>query len=156
MNDRGIKLFQILFIQIIVLTIGISSNAIGQIKVLKDDGIKTIGEANGVSLKVANDTLYCIIYQDIKFRQLTEFKQFCFFDTDNALDNLYKIIMDGLGNPPKDDIIIELPEQNILKLKFVKSLGVSNVQFYHIDKAGVVGVSPYLIKKHINKLFGKV
>ncbi|WP_172919496.1 hypothetical protein [Capnocytophaga canis] len=99
---------------------------------------------------------YSVFYKDIEFKHLEEWKSFYFLETGNDFETLYRLITDGFSNPPKNDIIIELPKGSV-HLHFEKNMGVISFQFIHfpLNSTAVMGRSPYLTKRQIDKLFGK-
>ncbi len=98
---------------------------------------------------------YTFFYRDVTFTQVTDFKSFSFKDTDNAFENLYRMILDGFDNPPKEDIMIEIPD-GFIWLSFTKAVGIVNFRFGHsVGKTDVIGFSTWLTKKKVDKLFGK-
>ncbi len=135
-------------------------NSFAQINVVDVAKPISIGKVGNIAATFIymdkEDSVYTITYQDIKFQHLTEFKSFSFKDINNDFDKLYKIIIDGLDNPPKEDIMLELPN-DIVWLHFQKSLGVVNVRFSSaVNKnPNIIGVSIYMTKKQVLKLFGK-
>lgn len=99
------------------------------------------------------DNTYTISFRDLNYTQIEVYKSFHFEDIDNAFNNLYTIIMDGLENPPEDDILLELPD-GTLKIKFVTALGMVNANMSYMEN-GVSGTSAWLTKRKTRKLFGK-
>ncbi|AOR28952.1 hypothetical protein FORMB_19220 [Formosa sp. Hel1_33_131] len=100
----------------------------------------------------ANNT-YRFTFRDINYTHLTEYKSFEFDDIDNAFENLYNLIIEGFNKPPKDDVFIELPE-GVLKLHFIKAVGIVNMNM-DFSKNGISGLSGWLTKRKVIKLFGK-
>ena len=47
------------------------------------------------------ENVYTVYYQDIKFKTVTDFKSFSFKDENNDFENLFKLIMENMENPPK-------------------------------------------------------
>lgn len=143
----------------LIIILCVSFNSFSQIKKVKTEKSETIGKIapmgqTHIECSKSGDT-YTFIYSDIKFQQITDFKSFSFKDIDNAFDNLYQTIMDGMKNPPKEDIRLELPNDMIF-LHFEKNLGVTSFQFLHCPGKNpeIIGMSVYLTKKKVRKLFG--
>lgn len=101
-----------------------------------------------------NMVTYSIHYKDIQYKQIEEWKSFYFVEEDDAFETLYKLIMDGFETVPKKDIVIDLPKGSV-HLHFKKSLGLVSLQFIHFSPANVMGTSPAITKKQVQKLFGK-
>lgn len=99
---------------------------------------------------------FCTIYyKDISYRHINEYKHFTFEDVDNALENLYTMIIEGFNNPPKERIMLELPE-HYLYLSFPSELGVYFFQFdVQTKKSNISSYSTKMSKRQVNKLFGK-
>lgn len=99
-----------------------------------------------------NDT-YVFTFRDSNYQHITLYKYFKFKDIDNAFEDLYSIIMDGFSNPPKEAVMIELPDGHLFlhysgsgsKLRF------SSTSNYDLDANGK---SNSFSKKQIQKLFG--
>ena len=138
-----------------ILTFFVSISLTGQVKKITKEDVSTIGKIgrNIEITKTGNE--YTITYNDINFT-IDEYKSFSFKDLDNDFENLYKMISEGFETPPKDPIKIELPN-DIIWLKFKKSLGTVNLQIDHaVDKnENVIGTSIFMTKRRVRKLFGK-
>lgn len=142
---------------LILLFTSISYSQITQVKTSKSELIGKIGVIGETWLECnKNGNTYTFTYKDMKFQHLTEYKSFSFEDVDNAFDNLYNTILSGLESKPEDDITLELPN-DIVWLKFKKTMGVISVEFWHsVNKnADIIGVSTWMNKKKLAKLFGK-
>ncbi|PJB11898.1 MAG: hypothetical protein CO119_09320 [Flavobacteriales bacterium CG_4_9_14_3_um_filter_40_17] len=130
-----------------------------QIKVIDYEQPELIGEIapmgeTHISCKKSGES-YIFTYQDVKFEHIKAYKSFSFEDKEGSFDALYNIIMTGFEKIPDKDIMIEIPE-GILFIKFIKTLGVTNVRFQHVYANGEVsGFTIWLTRKKINKLFGK-
>lgn len=98
---------------------------------------------------------YVFTYQDVKFQQLTDYKSFT-LKNEQAFDDLYNLILENWEDPPKEDIMIKL-DNGYLWVKFARALGTTNVGFAHAmdENADVIGISTWLTKRRLNKLFGK-
>lgn len=152
------KLF-VLFTSLTVFQFLPIADSKGQIKKLEEAPKQSIGKVGSAGatwiemIKIGDS--YSVIYQDVTYQQLTEFKSFTFKDIDNAFEEFYKIISEGFNNPPKEDIKLDLPE-DIIYLHFTSQLGIVSVQFIHVQKkTNITGYSVYLTKRRLNKLFGK-
>ena len=145
---------------LLISIVAMSQICFSQISVVKTPKSEIIGKIAPmgqlhISCEKIADT-YNFIYFDTKFKQLAEFKSFSFKDEDNAFENLYSMIMEGLQNPPKEDILIELPD-DMIWLSFTKVMGVSNFRFIHsVNKIpDILGISIWMTKKKVQKVFGK-
>lgn len=142
----------------LLLLIGSFSSA--QIKVVEPTKTELVGEIapmKNLHIKIEKlpNNEYKFTYVDVKFQTIDDYKTFSFKDEDNAFENLYKMISDGLANPPKEPIMLELPNSYIW-LNFIKTMGVGNVQIGHsVGKTDVIGYSVWLTKRKVDKLFGK-
>jgi len=132
-----------------------------QIKVLETSKVETIGKIAPMGQLIAEleknekSNIYTVKYRDIKFSKVIDIKSFSFVDVDNALENLYNVIIKGIEEQPSEKIMLELPD-SFVWLEFRKQMGVSTVTFSSsINKTDVIGVSSPLTKKQIDKLFGK-
>lgn len=112
---------------------------------------QAIGKVQHIELNLLDGT-YTITYNDYKFTQIDDYKSISFTD----IDALYNQIMKGLEDMPEQDIEYNLPDDT-LWLHFEKNLGVKSFQFMHAvnNNPKVIGLSRYLTKKQVNKLFGK-
>lgn len=130
-----------------------------QIKIA-DEKIELIGKIapmGNLHIKCEKEgQYYKFTYSDTKYTTIDNYKSFYFKDENNAFNDLYDIMLEGLKNPPSEDIKLELPESYIW-LKFQKVLGVGNVMIFHDNyKNGkVVGSTIWLTKRKLNILFGK-
>lgn len=147
-------------ILLIALTIcGLSSAQIKKIETEKVNKTE-IGKISPmgvtyISLSKYNDD-YIFSYKDTKFAQISEYKSFSFKETGSDLDNLYKMIIDGIDTKPEDDIMIELPD-DIIWLHFEKALGTTSVQIRHAVNKNpeIIGMTTWMTKAKVNKLFNK-
>lgn len=146
--------------RLLLFTILFSSISFAQIKTVEASNSELIGKVlNFGNVLIQCEKIedkYTFAYQDAKFVQVIDYKSFSFEDTDNAFDNLYNEIMKGFINPPKDNILVELPK-GFIWLSYTKAMGVVNFRFAHSETKGgeVVGFSSWLTKKRVMKLFGK-
>ncbi|WP_417868006.1 hypothetical protein [Xanthomarina gelatinilytica] len=98
---------------------------------------------------------YVFTYQDVKFQQIINYKTFT-LNNEQTFNELYNLIVKNWDNPPKEDIMIKL-EEGYLWVKFARALGTTNVGFAHSvdENADVIGISTWLTKRRLDKLFGK-
>lgn len=144
----------LLFILIAITLTGFSQ--IKKIKPAENILIGKIAPMGGLQIEcIKSGDTYTFTYRDVKYTQIVELKSFEFKDVDNAFEDLYKMIIDGLENPPKEDIMLELPN-DIIWLSFTKAMGIANFRFGHsVSKSDAIGFSGWLTEKKVNKLFGK-
>lgn len=141
--------------------LSIHNISLAQIKVIekKSEPCKDVGKVKAlftpiIEMKKCGEE-YQVLFKDIKFQQIEEWKSFSFKDVDNAYDNLYKMIIDGFDNPPEESIMLELPHEYVW-LNYTKNLGVTSFQFgVSVSKSSVIGFSPYMTRRQVDKLFGK-
>lgn len=144
---------------LLILAVAISHVGFAQLSVVDNPKPETIGKIAPmgklhISCEKLNNT-YTFTYSDVKFQQLTDYKTFSFKDIDDAFNKLYNTIMEGLANPPKEDLMLETPD-GFIWLSYSKSMGVTNFRFGHsVQKTDVIGFSVWLTKKKVQKLFGK-
>lgn len=100
-----------------------------------------------------NESIYTCTYTDIKFKTMNEIKSFNL--NKGEFDQLYEIIEKGLNEVPKESVEIENNDLR-LSIEFVKMMGVRSIQITHYDKeTGIIGLTSYLTKKQVSKVFGK-
>ncbi|MCF6130965.1 hypothetical protein [Flavobacterium wongokense] len=132
-----------------------------QIKVAKAEAKPVIiGKVGTPTLSTVEITktgdLVTFKYQNNNKPQVAEFKTFSFKDVDGALEGFYSVIMDGMANQPKEDIKIELPNETV-NLQYKKEMNIASVKMkisYNSKEEG--GVTVWLTKLQIDKLFGKL
>lgn len=126
-----------------------------QIKILKNESLYLVGKENSVELYKRKNK-YTITYQDINDSNLNIYRSFSFLDLNKDADTLYELLTDGLENLPKQEILLELPD-DIVGLVFAKNYGQPTVQFVHyIQKSQTnIGKSPFLNKYQLAKIFDK-
>ena len=138
----------------------VSTTCFSQIKKVETEKSIDIGKIGAMGQTwiecTKSGNTYTFLYQDLKYQQITEYKSFSFEDVDNAFDNLYETMLNGLENKPNEDIMLELPN-DIIWLKFKKSFGKTTVEFWHaVNKnSDVLGYSVWMDKKRLAKVFGK-
>lgn len=95
-------------------------------------------------------------YQNNNKPQIAEFKTFSFKDIDGALEGFYSVINEGFISLPKEDIKIELPNETV-SLQYTKAMNVASVKMKILYNSGEEGgVTVWLTKKAIDKLFNKL
>ncbi len=141
------------------LFIALATNA--QIKFAKAEAKPVvIGKVGTPTLTTVEITktgdLVTFKYQNNNKPQVAEFKTFSFKDIDGALEGFYSVINEGFSSLPKEDIKIELPNETV-SLQYTKSMNVANVKMkiaYNNGEEG--GITVWLTKKAIDKLFNKL
>ncbi|WP_333876839.1 hypothetical protein [Flavobacterium sp.] len=132
-----------------------------QIKVTKTD-VKPvlIGKVGTPTLSTVEITktgeLVTFTYQNNNKPQIAEFKTFSFKDVDGALEGFYTVINEGFTTLPKEDIVIELPNETV-SLQYTKAMNIASVKMkvtYTNGQEG--GVTVWLTKRQIDKLFNKL
>lgn len=132
-----------------------------QIKVTKTD-VKpvVIGKVGTPTLSTVEITktgdLVTFKYQNNNKPQIAEFKTFSFKDVDGALEGFYTVINEGFTTLPKEDIVIELPNETV-SLQYTKAMNIASVKMkvtYNNGEEG--GVTVWLTKRQIDKLFNKM
>jgi len=133
-----------------------------QIKVANaaDEKSVLIGKVGTPTLSTVEITktgdLITFKYQNNNKPQIAEFKTFSFKDIDDALEGFYNVINDGFISLPKEDIKIELLNETV-NLQYTKSMNIASVKMkisYNNGQEG--GVTVWLTKKQIDKLFNKL
>ncbi len=95
-------------------------------------------------------------YQNNNKPHLAEFKTFSFKDIEGALEGFYGVIVEGMTSLPKEDIKVELPNETV-NLQYKKEMNIASVKMkisYNNGDEG--GVTVWLTKRQIDKLFGKL
>jgi hypothetical protein len=97
---------------------------------------------------------YWIEYSDNKYFQIDVKKEIKL--NEEEFFGLYENIIQGFSDAPGEEIVIET-QKDLIRLKYIKSMGVVNLRiFQHVSKSeDVIGVSKYLTKKAVIKLFGQ-
>jgi hypothetical protein len=141
---------------LIILVSTFSFSQITKIETQKAELIGKIGALGEVWIKCEKKgDRYTFTYQDNKFKQLKEYKSFSFVDEDNAFENLYKIIMKGFEEIPKEDIMLELPN-DVIFLNYSKNFDVISLKITHaINHSPDIRHTVYITKKEVKKIFGK-
>lgn len=149
---KKILLFSFLFI---------AFAADAQIKVAKTEAKPVvIGKVGTPTLStveiIKTGDLVTFKYQNNNKPQIAEFKTFSFKDIDGALEGFYTVIQEGMTTQPKEDIKIELPNETI-NLQYKKEMNIASVKMkisYNNGEEG--GVTVWLTKLQIDKLFNKL
>ena len=137
---------------LLIVFILVYSQSFSQIKILNSDS-EVIGKVQFISCSKNNNT-FTFTYNDHKFTQIDEYKSFSL--SENDFNELFNIITQGFLNYPKEEVKLELPN-DILFLKFTKSMGIISLQITHFVNKNpeLVGLTRYLTEKQVLKLFGK-
>lgn len=147
----------------VLLTVCLSLNSFSQINVVKAEKSEEpvlIGKIGGIGETWIECTkkgnTYTFMYKDMNLEEVVDYKSFSFDDIDGAFDAIYNMMHDGIDNPPKEDVMIELPD-SIIWLHFGRTMGQSFVEIRHAEtkNADVVGVTTWMNKKKLKKVFGK-
>src|SRR5690606_20656520 len=132
-----------------------------QIKEIEDIKKESIGSfkemgIEKIKLEKWNDNLIVFLYQDQKFKQLTEYKSFEFKDEDGALNLLYNTLLYGIQLKEKSEKSLELPN-DILILKFDKMMGKGYVEIFVQNKniPDIIGQVIWMDEKRLKKVFDK-
>lgn len=134
--------------------INLSNAQIQTIDESKEEIIGEIKNLGSLSIRLTKkDNIIYFTYSDAKYKKITDFKTFSFEDMDNALEEFYKNIIKALETGEK--ITMKIPDGTIVAFP-QKSFGMKSVQIGHSNSAGVTGLSQFLTKKQLDKLFGKV
>ena len=87
---------------------------LGQIKFVNSDESETIGKIAPIGQTLVecsrSGNIYTFTYKDVKYTTIDIYESFSFEDVNNAFDSLYDIIMKGLKEKRKNNIVVELPE----------------------------------------------
>lgn len=139
---------------ILLLTATFSFSQISKVAIATPESIGKIASFGKTFIECdkLNDE-YTFTYHDHNYLQLDVYKSFSFKDENNAFDTLYSMIMNGFENKPEEAVFISIPN-GIVKLEFLKTLGVTNFRFIHTENE-VTGIGPWLTEKKLKKLFGK-
>lgn len=147
-------------IKLTFLLLFVVSASFAQIKVLgTQETPETIGHVKKmggfhVYCEKYSDNTYHFTFRDLNYTSITELETFSFKDVDNAFENFYAVIINGLETLP-EPILIELPE-GVLRVIFTKSYGkhVFNFNFTPTG-SGYESLSIFMNEKDANILFGK-
>ena len=144
---------------ITILVLLLTTFSFSQIKKLDTPALTMIGKISPlgnlvVSIEKSDSNNYVFTYRDVNLSPLDVYKHFYFKETGSDFDNLYQIIIDGFDNPPKDTIVIEIPDGNLF-ISYTKNMGVNSVILSSKTTGVPMGFCRALSKRDINKLFGK-
>ncbi len=137
------------------LFFALSGTFTGQIRVLKYESDYKMGESSAVTL-YEKDNLYTFNYNDINSYSMNVYRDFAFKNINGDLDLLYNMIIEGFKRFPKQDTMLELPN-DIIFLHFDNSSGRTLFQFIHfINKDEKhIGKSPFLSLRDVSKIFNR-
>lgn len=140
----------------LLFTILISIFSFSQIRIDNSPNSILVGKITAGSISLEKlDRKYTICYDDAKFTKVSSLKCFSFLDVENDFENFYALLLDGFNNPPKENIKLDFPNDNI-EIHYEKMMGVVSMQFIqYFKEANVYGYSSYITKKQLQKLFGK-
>jgi hypothetical protein len=141
---------------ILISILFISYCASSQIKVLETKPLEKVGKigSNDIYLQKEGNE-YTVFYKNVEIKEVTAFRNFSFKDLDGDFEGLYKIIMDGFNASPLFDIKLELPNDYVW-LHYTRSADKISMQFMSTNKVtSSTGISDFLNKAQVNKLFGK-
>lgn len=102
------------------------------------------------------DNAFTVSYKNMMYPSLNDWKSFTFLNTDNDIEKLYQMIIDGFENTPTSTITLKLLD-SVIGIEFEKALGTTSVTFVQTDSGAniIVGKTQPMTKRQINKLFGK-
>lgn len=125
-----------------VLSTSIYSQQIGKVSVGK----------NSVSLLKDNNSYVCV-YTDISSKTSTSSNKSFHFPNK---ETVYNIIMYGFENKNNHQVFVQTNEMTIIKLeyKWIKGELLLKIKHNNLEN-NAIGLSTYLTKKQIRKLFGR-
>ncbi|WP_116788069.1 hypothetical protein [Flavobacterium psychrotrophum] len=143
---------------VVLLVSSVSFAQLKKVDVVKAEPIGKVGGALGTPKSIEctkTGNTYTFEYRDMKLTSIEAYKEFSFDDVDNTFEDLYKTIIDGFENTPKEDVVLSLPNY-IITLDYTKALGIVNLNMYiTLKNTDVTGLTAALSKKQVDKLFGK-
>ena len=100
--------------------------------------------------------IYTIEYRDTKSRRFKKYRSFTFNKENKNLDSLYQMMRKGFDELPGEDVAVPIADEKVW-LEYSKSAGTVSVRFKHNygDNPKKNGLSVWMTKGRINKLFGK-
>ena len=123
-----------------------------QLKVVKTEPVEEIGGVKYVETTKRGDD-YRIRYRDTQYSHIDDFKQIELSET--SFNQLYELIMSNWENPPEEDIVVEFGD-GLLSLDYNRFLGATSVRLVHGSKSErSFGLTKYLTKRQVEKVFGK-
>lgn len=140
--------------KLILLSIALLLSGImfSQIKVTKLEKPILVGKVQFFKCYKSSG-IYTLKYRDLSYKTIKVYESFSLNEKD--FDDLYSVIEQGFIDVPKERIIVETPD-DILYLKFAKTMGVVSFRIYHyVSKTEIVKTTKYLTKNATKKLFGK-
>lgn len=100
------------------------------------------------------DSSVVFFYRDTQYQQLIEVRSFV-IGGEKDLNDFYAILSNGLKAEKLEDISIRLKDDELI-VKYVRSMGMENLQIYHYNHSGnLQGVMTWLTSKTLDKLFNK-
>jgi len=134
-------------------------------KITKDDKTANtttyyIGEIRSMSYLDVGctrvDETYTIEYRDTKSRRFKKYRSFTFNKENKNLDTLYQMMRKGFDELPEEDVAVPIADEKVW-LEYSKSAGTVSVRFKHSysDNQKKNGLSVWMTKSRVNKLFGK-
>ena len=134
-------------------------------KITKDDKTANtttyyIGEIRSMSYLDVGCTrvedVYTIEYRDTKSRRFKKYRSFTFNKENKNLDTLYQMMRKGFDELPEEDVAVPIADEKVW-LEYSKSAGTVSVRFKHNygDNPKKNGLSVWMTKSRVNKLFGK-
>lgn len=148
-------------ITIILFALFVTINATAQLDVKAKPNRTTIGDAGGRTNYVAqlicsvidDDTTYTVVYQNIKYKTISDIQSFSFSNDGNTVDKFYSLLKTFFTdeNKKNKDYTLDI------------NLGDSPVSLYNFRSMGTTGVMIFLkdghfmlSEKQVDKLFGKL
>jgi hypothetical protein len=130
--------------------------AFSQIKVIPTTPLEDIGKIGLKDIYIQKEgDEFTVFYKNIEIKDSDALRKFSFKNVDNDFDNLYAIIMDGFKQSPLYDIKLELPNDYVW-LHYTRKADKLAVQLMSSNKAtATTGISDFLSRDQIGKLFGK-
>lgn len=130
--------------------------AFSQIKVVQTTPLEDIGKIGPKDVYIQKEgDEFTVFYKNIEIKEVDAMRKFSFKNVDNDFENLYTIIMDGFKASPLYDIKLELPN-DFVWLHYTRKADKLTVQLMSSNKiSSSTGISDYLTKDQIGKLFGK-
>ncbi|MBO9692936.1 hypothetical protein [Chryseobacterium sp.] len=142
---------KIIILIVFLFKISVSS----QIKMLENVKLAEVGKDNSVGL-YKKENKFIISYQDVNAANLNTIRSFSFQNVEGDLDRLFNLIIQGFTDLPKEDILLELPN-DIIELNYEKNYGQPTVQFIQFINKNrkYIGKSQFLTLNQVKKIFGR-
>jgi hypothetical protein len=147
------------FLTVIAICL-ISLPSVAQIEVQESEKPARVGHfKNGATIGAEltyrindGDTLYTLLFNDLEYKYLTEYKSISFDGTGGVVNQLYDVMKTFFSDENKKNKDykknLRLGDTNITLMN-MKVMGVTSIMFH--AKGGYF----YLTEKQLNKLFGK-